>query len=605
MPGGGPSDPAGFYFKRTPSRTHGLERTLAYTAQMLLKGVTGTNTYIQDTTYDSAGRMNIRTFGNGTQSAYGYYAWNQQGGRLKTIKSGTGAAPTSLQNLTYAYDNVGNIQSITDALTTEAQAFGYDALDRLISANATNGPAPYSETYGYNPTTGNLETKAGITYTYDTLHNHQHAVASAGGNSYLHDANGSQITRSIGSDTFTLSYDAENRLAEVKKNNVSMATFVYDGDGKMVKAVMNGTNTTLYVGAHYQVTNGVVTKYYPGGAFRVGGVLYYALGDHLGSTSITTDSSGALVAEMRYKPWGETRYTSGTTPTDRAYTGQRSYTADFGLHFYQARWYDSSLGRFAQADTVVPGGVQGYDRYAYTGNNPINYTDPSGHNACDKIPDGASKDACNNTGYGAEEREKDLQARLLKDYQTGTGCGGATGDLCALGNLGPGYKPASPEVQLALALVVIGLAYAPIAIVVIPDVIAAVAIGGAGECTNDPACEQYAAQTAGEAASELPASAIRFTQDSISANTKAGVPLDTLTDEISNGYFKGAIRVVEYGNKIWSLDNRRLAAFKLLDMNVPVQFVQYNQVMGEFQSKFTTVTDGLSILVRETELLIK
>src|SRR5258706_41979 len=368
---------------------------------MLLKGVTGTNTYIQDTTYDSAGRMNIRTFGNGTQSAYGYYACNQQ-----------------------------------------------------------------------------------------------HAVASAGGNSYLHDANGSQITRSIGSDTFTLSYDAENRLAEVKKNNVSMATFVYDGDGKMVKAVMNGTNTTLYVGAHYQVTNGVVTKYYPGGAFRVGGVLYYALGDHLGSTSITTDSSGALVAEMRYKPWGEVRYNSGTTPTDRTYTGQRSYTADFGLMFYNARWYDSSLGRFAQADTVVPGGVQGYDRYAYTGNNPINYTDPTGHNACDNIPDGASKDACNNTGYGAEEREKDLQARLLKDYQTGTGCGGATGDLCALGNLGPNYKPASPEVQLALALVVIGIAYLPIAIIVVPGVIAAVASVGAEQCATNDTCQQEAVQTA-------------------------------------------------------------------------------------------------------------
>ncbi len=36
-------------------------------------------------------------------------------------------------------------------------------------------------------------------------------------------------------------------------------------------------------------------------------------------------------------------------------------------------------GRFAQADTIVPGGVQGYDRYAYTNNNPVKYTDPSGH----------------------------------------------------------------------------------------------------------------------------------------------------------------------------------------------------------------------------------
>jgi hypothetical protein len=47
--------------------------------------------------------------------------------------------------------------------------------------------------------------------------------------------------------------------------------------------------------------------------------------------------------------------------------------------YFNARWLDVSLGRFAQADTIVPPGVQGLDRYAYTNNSPINYTDPSGH----------------------------------------------------------------------------------------------------------------------------------------------------------------------------------------------------------------------------------
>jgi hypothetical protein len=40
------------------------------------------------------------------------------------------------------------------------------------------------------------------------------------------------------------------------------------------------------------------------------------------------------------------------------------------------------IGRFIQADTVVPGGVQGLDRYAYSYNNPVKYIDPSGHKAC-------------------------------------------------------------------------------------------------------------------------------------------------------------------------------------------------------------------------------
>jgi hypothetical protein len=53
--------------------------------------------------------------------------------------------------------------------------------------------------------------------------------------------------------------------------------------------------------------------------------------------------------------------------------------------FYNARWYDPALGRMAQADTIVPGGVQGLDRYAYVNNSPVMYTDPSGHLSRDQI----------------------------------------------------------------------------------------------------------------------------------------------------------------------------------------------------------------------------
>jgi hypothetical protein len=47
--------------------------------------------------------------------------------------------------------------------------------------------------------------------------------------------------------------------------------------------------------------------------------------------------------------------------------------------YYNARMYDPALGRFAQADTIVPAGVQGLDRYAYVNNSPLNFVDPSGH----------------------------------------------------------------------------------------------------------------------------------------------------------------------------------------------------------------------------------
>ena len=53
------------------------------------------------------------------------------------------------------------------------------------------------------------------------------------------------------------------------------------------------------------MTDGIVTKYYYAGgqriAMRKGGVLTYMLSDHLGSTSLTTDSAGNVISELRYR----------------------------------------------------------------------------------------------------------------------------------------------------------------------------------------------------------------------------------------------------------------------------------------------------------------
>jgi hypothetical protein len=64
---------------------------------------------------------------------------------------------------------------------------------------------------------------------------------------------------------------------------------------------------------------------------------------------------------------------------------------------------------------------------------------------------------------------------------------------------------------------------------------------------------------------------------------------------------------VEYEGKLYSLDNRRLAAFRLLDRDVPVTLVDLNNpnVHREFLRKFTTPNDGLSIDVRGTGITIK
>jgi RHS repeat-associated protein len=64
----------------------------------------------------------------------------------------------------------------------------------------------------------------------------------------------------------------------------------------------------------------------------------------------------------------------------KGYTGHRG-NMDLGLIYMNARYYVPGIGRFLSADTIVPepGNPQSLDRYSYSYNNPIKYSDPDGH----------------------------------------------------------------------------------------------------------------------------------------------------------------------------------------------------------------------------------
>ncbi len=378
--------------------------TFGYNRQMALNQMySSTNNYyyVPTMTYDAAGRVTQRQLGGTSPSnytlftGYTYNPWNTDGGRLQSLNSAVYSIPViTRQDLDYTYDNNGNIETIADYAAdggTQTQTFTYDTLDRLTSAVATGGTGGTytSQNYVYDSTTGNLSSKAGQTLTYGDAA-HRHAATAYNGWEYIYDANGNMTHRDPpDANYYDFTYDTENRLIEGKKNGVTIATFTYDGDGNRVKSVVNSV-TTAYVGSHFEWTGSTDTmkKYYSAGGTRVGirvgsstgqtTGLSWLFGDQLGSTSITLNASGAETGELRYTPWGETRYNTGTTPTTFRYTGQREQS-EIGLYFYNARWYDPQLGRFTSADTMTPKSVQGLDRYAYVDNNPIKNIDPTGH----------------------------------------------------------------------------------------------------------------------------------------------------------------------------------------------------------------------------------
>ncbi|MBI5650568.1 MAG: N-acetylmuramoyl-L-alanine amidase [Chloroflexi bacterium] len=71
--------------------------------------------------------------------------------------------------------------------------------------------------------------------------------------------------------------------------------------------------------------------------------------------------------------------------------------------FYNARYYDSTIGRFTQADTIVPNlyNPQSLNRYAYVRNNPVKYTDPTGHEYIPRPDQDDGNDGGSGHGSGA------------------------------------------------------------------------------------------------------------------------------------------------------------------------------------------------------------
>jgi len=207
-----------------------------------------------------------------------------------------------------------------------------------------------------------------------------HAVKVAGTYIYGYDANGNMTSGS----GRVITYDFENRPTSIIKGGVT-STFVYDGDGGRVQKT-DSTGTTIYIGALYVCDNGSCSKMIFAGGKRVamkevsGGAVSYYHPDHLGSTSVVTDSSGNSEQDLSYYPYGDTFLNVGTKDVRFKYTGKERDN-DTGLYFYEARYYDPFLGRFISADTIVPDPLdpQAFNRYSYAGNNPIIYSDPTGH----------------------------------------------------------------------------------------------------------------------------------------------------------------------------------------------------------------------------------
>lgn len=320
--------------------------------------------------YTALGQTGEILYGNLAQTTYQY---NSATSRLATLNT-TGS--TVLQNLSYGYDNAGNVTAIDDLLDANRnQDFIYDHLNRLTQAQS---PVYGTLTYQYNQI-GNMTYNSQVgTYTYPASGSARpHAVSTAGGISYIYDANGNMTS----GNGRTLAWTRDNKPSSITAGGVT-TTFTYDYWGKRVKKI--ASQTTVYPSSLYECTGSTCTAYIFGNGKRIakvtGSTTLYIHGDHLGSASIMTNQSGTKVRETYYYPYGQTRTTSGTQDDKYKFTDQEEDT-ETGLYNFNARHYDPILGRFISPDSIVQNyeDPQTLNRYSYCGNNPLVYVDPSGH----------------------------------------------------------------------------------------------------------------------------------------------------------------------------------------------------------------------------------
>jgi len=209
-------------------------------------------------------------------------------------------------------------------------------------------------------------------------------------------------------DSISYSWNYKNQLVGVS-NSTSNNSYSYDYTGQRMKASVYEKNTDQtytrhYPNRFYEVSKTAGTsdqqkKYiYAGNTLiatvkKVGAEVTptYVYNDHLGGTGVVAGQSGNLLQAVDYYSFGQERICGGglnsgdlSCDAEKKYIGEY-YDIDTTLSYLNARYYDSSIGRFISQDPMFwsPEGFltdpQSFNSYAYARNNPIIYSDPSGN----------------------------------------------------------------------------------------------------------------------------------------------------------------------------------------------------------------------------------
>ena len=359
----------------TTTDANGRTLTYAYTNRNALYQVSeaaGTATYA----YDANGNQTGITNPNGTTATDVYDTAN----RLTSITNKTSSG-TTLSSFGYGYNSDNKRTSATEA-NGDVVSYGYDGLLHLSSESRT-GASGYTAVYVVDGVSNRTSSTVGGVTTIYAYDNDDELSSTSGGfaNSYGYNANGDQTTRTVGGTSYTLTYDYDDQLV-----STGGSVFAYDAAGRRASRTAGGVTTSfLYDGGSVllEKQGGATTATYTYGTSLIRKDGETPLFDGLGSERTVTNSSQAVTASLTLSAFGQTVASSGSSTSAYQFGGTSGYRndGDAGLTLVGCRFYDAQVGRFISRDTSLD-----QKPYAYCDGDPVNATDPSGHNAILLVP---------------------------------------------------------------------------------------------------------------------------------------------------------------------------------------------------------------------------
>lgn len=295
-----------------------------------------------------------------TRNYFTNYEYNNAG---VLISEENGIVNNGVNNLNgktlYSYDLYGNRVSeqktdYTNSSNSSLTTYTYNAANRLISKNTSSSNTTSQSTYTYDfsgnlltsntvKNSSNVQTTETTTYAYDTL-NRTSAITKNGiETSFKYDENNRRISKTTGGNEILYVWNNDQMLYEVNSDDLQQNNYYIWGSGGESEGIFK--NGKPFVNT-LDLTGNVVNS--------------LNLCDH-------------TEYEVQYDAFGNISY--GQTLTSIGYSGEYM-DAETGLYYLRARFYDPELGRFTQEDDWL---TEGPNLYIYCNNNPVLFSDPTGH----------------------------------------------------------------------------------------------------------------------------------------------------------------------------------------------------------------------------------